>query len=293
MARAKTEKQGPKFVQYFDRVLQALNELGGSGRRTEVVDYIATKWGVPEDESEILNDGSTRFSKNVNWARFYLAKAGLIDGSTRGVWSLTDQSQKIRLTHAQALEIFDRVQSQFSNRSTPTESGGLTEDIVDQEEILEKTNHRELALQKILSLPPAGFERLCQRLLRESSFDQVTVTGRSGDGGIDGNGILKMNPFVSFRIAFQCKRYAGSVGSDVIRNFRGSIMGRADKGIIMTTGTFTAEARKESTRDGATPIELVDGEMILNLLEDLQLGMIPKRTITIYEVDDSFFNEYR
>jgi restriction system protein len=113
------------------------------------------------------------------------------------------------------------------------------------------------------SLPPDGFERLCQRILRESGFQQVVVTGRSGDGGIDGVGVLQMNPFVSFNVLFQCKRYQGAVSPSQIRDFRGAMVGRADKGIIMTTGTFTLDAKKEARRDGVPPIELVDGEALL------------------------------
>ncbi len=140
-----------------------------------------------------------------------------------------------------------------------------------------------------MALPPSGFERLCQRLLRESGFQQVIVTGRSGDGGIDGNGLLQINPFVSFQVLFQCKRYAGSVSASQIRDFRGAMMGRADKGIILTTGTFTKDAKNEAIRDGAPPIELVDGEKLLAMFEQLELGLKP---VTTYEIDDDFFGEF-
>ncbi len=68
------------------------------------------------------------------------------------------------------------------------------------------------------------------------------------------------------------------------------MMGRADKGIIIPTGTFTTEATKEARRDGAPPIELVDGETLKQMFEKLELGVKPK---TVYEVDASFFEEYR
>jgi restriction system protein len=139
------------------------------------------------------------------------------------------------------------------------------------------------------SPPPGGFERVSQRLLCESGFERVIITGKSGDGGIDGHGILQVNPFVSFTVLLQCKRYAGAVSASQVRDFRGAMMGRADKGII-TTGTFTTEATKEARRDGAPPIELVDGETLVQMFERLELGVKPK---TIYEVDDAFFEEYR
>ncbi|MDP2401913.1 MAG: restriction endonuclease, partial [Actinomycetota bacterium] len=134
-----------------------------------------------------------------------------------------------------------------------------------------------------------GFEAFSQRLLRESGFQDVKVTGRSGDGGIDGIGILEVNPLVSFKVLFQCKRYAGTVTPSQVRDFRGAMMGRADKGIILTTGSFTSEARKEGVRDGVPPIELVDGEKLVNMLEELELGLVPVRA---YRIDDSFFDDF-
>ena len=140
------------------------------------------------------------------------------------------------------------------------------------------------------SLPAEGFERLSQRLLRESGFTQVTVTGRSRDGGIDGYGTLQVNPLVSFRVLFQCKKYEGSVLPSHVRDFRGAMTGRTDKGIIITTGTFTAEARREASRDGAPPIELIDGEKLIDMFQELELGLKP---VTTFEIDEKFFDEFR
>jgi restriction system protein len=160
---------------------------------------------------------------------------------------------------------------------------------VDVEEI-EMLDHRTNLLNLIKSLPPSGFERLSQRLLRESGFQKVTVTGKTGDGGIDGIGILQVNPFVSFNVLFQCKRYQGAVTPSQIRDFRGAMMGRADKGIIITTGTFTLDAKKEARRDGAPPIELVDGDTLVQMFEQQQLGLIPRTT---YDVDEKFFDDFK
>jgi restriction system protein len=151
------------------------------------------------------------------------------------------------------------------------------------------SDHRTKLIEVLQALSPSGFERLCQRLLREAGFEQVTVTGRSGDGGIDGHGVLGLNAFVSFKVLFQCKRYQGSVTPGDVRDFRGALQGRADKGIILTTGSFTSEARREAARDGAPPIELVDGEKLVRLFEELELGLKPRKA---YDLDPSFFKEY-
>lgn len=150
-------------------------------------------------------------------------------------------------------------------------------------------NHRTLILDRLRNLTPSGFERFAQRLLRESDFEEVTVTGRSGDGGIDGVGILQVNALVSFKVLFQCKKYSGAVTPSQVRDFRGAMQGRADKGIILTTGTFTGDARKEAVRDGVPPIELVDGDKLVSMLEKLELGLRP---VKAFAVDEGFFEEF-
>jgi restriction system protein len=286
--------QGPKFVQFFGPLIEALKTLGGSGRPDEVKNVMVERLGISEQEqSEVLNSGASRFSNKVDWARFYLVRAGYLDSSTRGVWSLTDSGRTVTLSQRDALAIFKRVRSEMKADSAQVpvedESNG---DELDEGSLVERQNvdYRTTLLQTIAGLSPSGFERLCQRLLRESGFENVIVTGRTGDGGIDGTGILQITPFVSFKVLFQCKRYSGSVSPSQVRDFRGAMLGRTDKGIIITTGTFTSEARKEAIRDGVPQIELVDGEKLVNMFEALKLGLIPKVT---FDVDYDFFGEFR
>jgi len=160
----------------------------------------------------------------------------------------------------------------------------------DVDSVDSNSDYKTDLISTLQALPPEGFERICQRLLRESGFQQVAVTGKSGDGGIDGHGILQINPLVSFKVLFQCKRYQGAVAVSAVRDFRGALQGRAEKGIILTTGTFTTDAKKEAIRDGATPIELVDGEKLVEMFEELSLGLRPKKD---YELIGSFFDEFR
>jgi restriction system protein len=289
---------GPKFVRFFSPVIEALKALGGSGRPSEVRDFIAKKLNISEQErTELLEGGAPRFDNQVAWARFYLVKAGLMDSSKRGVWSLNDNGRAIEsLSFDDALLIFKRVHAEF--QTDRDSSGELAPEDQEVEETIapheitinDDSSYRKKLLEILLSLPPSGFERLCQRLLRESGFEQVMVTGRSGDGGIDGHGILQINPFVSFKVLFQCKRYAGSVSSSQVRDFRGAMMGRADKGIIITTGTFTPDAQKEALRDGVPPLELVHGDKLLDMFENLELGLVPRKT---FDVDIHFFKEFQ
>lgn len=282
---------GPQFVRYFRPVIDALKELGNSGTPSEVREIISDRLHLTDDQlNETMESGASRFQNQVAWARFYLNKAGYIASSKRGVWSLTEKGIASQLTDEQALEVFHGVQAQFleAYRAEQEEEG---EDGVAPPDVgfVPTSDYRTSLLEKIRSLPASGFERLCQRLLRESGFQQVEVTGRSGDGGIDGKGILQVSPLLSFQVLFQCKRYTGSVSPSQIRDFRGAVMGRADKGIFLTTGTFTAEARREASRDGATPIELVDSDKLIQMFKDLELGLVPKTT---YDIDNTFFDEF-
>lgn len=291
-----------RFAHYINPVIEAINVLGGSARPQEVYKQIANTLNLPDNVlNEEKKSGGSKFENQVAWARFYLAKADIIDSSRHGVWSLTDKGRKItKLNNNEVQELIREVKAQSLPSSWVAQPSSTvivrkktTQDEEEQTEEAppsEESNYRVQLLDTILALPPDGFERLCQRLLRESGFQEVTVTGRSGDGGIDGIGILKINPFVSFKALFQSKRYSGSVSSPQIRDFRGAMMGRADKGIIITTGTFTADAKREAVRDGVPPIELVDGEMLLNMFEQLELGL---KSRTTYDLDLSFFNDFK
>jgi restriction system protein len=221
-----------------------------------------------------------------------LAKAGYIDSSTKGVWSLTEAGRLAKLSHGDAVVLFQKIHQQFSVERKKQKGEKKKEEKSESSEIFVESDidYRVLLMKKLMELPPNGFERLCQRLLRESGFESVTVTGRSGDGGLDGIGVLEVNPFVSFKVLFQCKRYTGSIAPSQVRDFRGAMMGRADKGIILTTGTFTSDAKKESIRDGVPPIELVDGEKLIDLFESLELGLKHKKA---FDVDEKFFDDFR
>lgn len=292
MAKRKKSTEGAQFVRWFGPLLDALRKLGGSGTPDEVVDRIASDLSLSDEiQNDLLPSGEPRFRNQVAWARFYLVREELLDSSKRGVWSLTERGRSTSLSPDESREIFLRwvriFQEQRRNKAA-SEQEPIEEQVA--EATGEPSNDYRSAIQRILlALPAPGFERLSQRLLREAGFTHVVVTGQSGDGGIDGHGTLQINPFVSFKVLFQCKRYAKSVAPSHVRDFRGAMAGRADKGIIITTGTFTAEARREAGRDGVPPIELIDGEKLVDMLAQLELGLKP---ITTYEVDRGFFNEF-
>jgi restriction system protein len=278
MKRAK----GPKFLRFALPVLEALRDLGGSGKPAEVVDSVIEALAIPEEEQqETTKNGNSRVKNQIAWARFYLAKGGFIDPSERGIWRLTKRGETAKLSDDDVYAMFKSVQGEMHIKDVEHEDADAIIDDMQQEADL---------LNMLRSLSAEGFERICQLLLRKSGFEKVEVTGRSGDGGIDGHGILELTPFVSFKVLFQCKRYTDRpVSASHVRDFRGAMMGRADKGIILTTGQFTSDAQKEARRDGVPPIELVNGEKLVSMFEHLQLGVRQK---TVFEIDRQFFDDY-
>ncbi len=281
----------PKYDDLFSPTLKVLRTLGGSGAIDEINDAMAATIGVTKAQADVTypKSGAPVLPDRMSWARSFLKLPGLVANPTRGVWVLTEAGQaatdKPNAELKQIVSVAYKASLAAKKAAEEAEEGGTepgatTDGVVGWSDQL---------LGRVQAIEPAAFERLCQRLLRESGFTRVEVTGKSGDGGIDGAGVLRMN-LISFQVLFQCKRWKGSVGSEVVRNFRGAMQGRADKGLIITTGTFTADARKEATRDGAPAIDLIDGEALCLLLKDLKLGVrIETRTVEDVTVDERFF----
>jgi len=256
----------PTHDSMMNPLLQALKALGGSGTIEEINSKIAQIAGLTDEQLEILHDpergGATEIEYRLGWTRTYLKRYGILENSSRGVWALTQEGRK--LDRIDEKEIVRTVREQ--NRAKKIETSES------ESEIGEQTWEDDL-LRTLLKMEPSAFERLIQRMLRESGFIQVEVTGRSGDGGIDGRGIMRLGGLLSFHVIFQCKRWQGSVGAGQVRDFRGAMVGRADKGLLITTGIFTQDAVREATRDGAPAIDLIDGDQLLGKLKQLSLGV--------------------
>lgn len=272
----------PKYDELFNPILQALHQLGSSASISEQEERVASNLGLSdEDISEIHRGTKTKLSYNMAWARTYLKKFGLLDNSSRGVWILTPQGQKT--DHVDKEEV-KRFVLALDRENLETES-------IETIEAIDELTWEDNALEAVKNMHPDAFERLCQRILRESGFIQVEITGRSGDGGIDGRGVVKLGNILSFHVHFQCKRYKDTVSPSVIRDFRGAMVGRADKGIVITTGTFSREARLEALRDGAPPLDLVDGDDLVRLLKAFRLGIdVTEKTIEEVSVNEDWFS---
>jgi len=283
------KRKQAEFLQWLGPILDALRDLGGSGKPREVSSWIAEKLHISDDVlNSTLNSGESRFHNQVAWARQYLIWENYLDKNIKGAWVLTTLGEQKHLT----LEESRLIVKKWVDIFTKARKTGIKPDIIESpvEVGVELISNDNLNLLNVLqNLSPKGFENICKLLLRESGFENVEVTGQSHDGGIDGYGILEINPFVTFKVLFQCKRYKGGVSRSQVGDFRNAMLGRAEKGIIITTGHFTNEAIKEANRDGAPKVELVDGEKLVKMFEKVELGVKPK---TVYEVDINFFEPF-
>jgi restriction system protein len=262
-----------KFDDLFNPTLNALKRLGDSGSVSEIEEQVIDILKLTEDAiNEIHRESTTKLYYRLAWARNYLKRCELIENSSRGVWTLTENGQKTEKVDQDKVKkvVLKKDKEQRINKR---KSGKGEPNLENKTKEVEEFGWRDKLIGTTKNIKPDQFERLCQRLLRELGFVNIDVTGRTNDGGIDGKGIIKLGGVLSYHIVFQAKRYQGSVSSSIIRDFRGAMSGRADKGLVLTTGSFTREAKKEATRDGATPIDLIDGNEFAEKLKELQLGV--------------------
>lgn len=293
MPRKKKFDKVPTYDKLIIPTLKALKELGGSGSIEEINEKVYEIANLDDEILQIPHDENgfqTKVEYRLAWSRTYLKKYGLIINSSRGIWALTDS--EIEIDEISSDKIVKTVREQSRKRKSDKKKIESNKEIEEEveEDLEDELEWKEELLQVLQNIEPSAFERLCQRLLRESGFTQVEITGKVGDGGIDGKGIVKISGFLSFHVIFQCKRYKGSVTSSQIRDFRGAMQGRADKGLFITTGNFTRDAIKEATRDGAPPIDLIDGEVLCEKLKEYSLG-VKTELIEKVEITSEWFKK--
>ncbi len=260
---------------------------------SEINERVVEQGDFTSEQQAILHgDGPrTEIEYRLAWARTYLRLMDLVDNSARGVWTLTEPGRQVEESQIKELHVRARRKRQRERAdrrsATSARDGQKDNDTETNNGPDDEEKWREQLLDVIMAMAPDGFERLAQRLLREAGFISVKVTGGSGDGGIDGLGLYRMS-LVSFPVFFQCKRYRGNVPPSAVRDFRGAMAGRGDKGLLITTGTFSSEAKKEATRPGAPPIDLIDGDALCDLLKKHSIGVKTEMVESI-TVERQFF----
>ncbi len=298
--RQKIDKRIPRYHQLIIPTFLALKKLGGSGKNEEILDQIILDMNISDEVVDIQHKGRTNKSElsyQADWARTYLRLYGVIENSARGVWTIKPDYVSVETLDSK--EIVDAVVQETrkssgnkSPKASPQGVQNIPEDDDPTNDYAEYPDEakpwREQLAEVLQNMDPYAFERLSQRLLRECGFSQVEVTKKSGDGGIDGTGKLRINGIFSFNVAFQCKRYKGLVGAGEIRDFRGSLTTDIEKGVMITTGSFSKAAKEEASNPGKQQIDLIDGEEFINKIAEYGIGVKP---ITTYEIDVDFFKK--
>lgn len=286
----------PGYRKLIIPTYDALLALGGSGTNGEIYDQIIKTMNLTDEMIDEAHLGSliqTELEYQLAWARTYLKNYGVIENSARCVWSLTNKyTARVELDEKEVIDASSRRKKHVENNVIKEDKIDIPEDDIENNDDTEYPDEikpwREQISEVLMSMDPYGFERLSQRVLRECGFTNVEVTKKSGDGGIDGIGKLRINGIFTFNVAFQCKRYKGMVSAGDIRDFRGSLTTNIEKGIFITTGKFSKAAKEEASNPGKQQIDLIDGDDFINKLAEYELGLKP---VVVYEIDEEFFNK--
>ena len=290
----------PTYTELIVPTYEALKQLGGSGTNNEIYESVIANLHLSDevlDEPHLGSINQSEVEYQLAWARTYLKNYGIIVNSARSVWSITSEYASGLTVSAKEIVAFTvqrnaKKREMAKNNEVQAEQPGKPQDDIQNNDEVEFPDEvkpwRQQLANVLQNMDPYGFERLSQRLLRECGFTQVAVTKKSGDGGIDGIGKLKINGIVSFNVAFQCKRYKGLVSSGDIRDFRGSLTTDIEKGIFITTGSFSKAAKDEATTPGKKQIDLIDGEEFISKLAEYSIGV---KEVKTYEIDEDYFSK--
>lgn len=287
--RQKTDERIPRYSDLIVPTFNALKELGGSGSNDEILTTVIKNLALSDDVVDFPHKGSTSITElayQLAWARTYLKNYGAIENSARSIWSIHSGYSQVESVNAK-----DVIQVVVQKKKAGRDQAALENDTPHDDGVDlpdEVKPWRQKLLEILQNMDPYGFERLIQRVLRECGFSQVEVTKKSGDGGIDGTGKLRISGIFSFNVAFQCKRYSGVVGSGAVRDFRGSLTKNIEKGVLITTGTFSKAAKDEAADPGKQQIDLMDGEDLIDKIAECNIGV---REVRSYEIDEEFFKK--
>jgi len=251
-------------------LLQEIEAAGGEAKPSELYNKVARHFSqLTSADQKVIHprSGLPIWRNRVQWARQHLVNKGQIDASIRGIWKITDKGRaKLGVVPP-----------------PPPPSPSTIGALLDRERQQISVQLHEL----LMNIHPQQFEAFAARLLESVGFADVEVTKYVGDGGIDGYGNLEMG-VVKVRAAFQVKRWRNNVPPAEVNQFRGAIMGEFDQGIFITTSDFSDEAKKVSSKRGAVPIVLINGDRIVNIMLEKGLG-VRQEPLTVTRIDEEFF----
>lgn len=281
--------QVPGYAELIEATFLAMKQLGGSGHNDEINKKVYEILAVPDSILEIIHTGRDSFSEidyRLAWARTLLKNYGAIINSARCVWVISPEFANVEGVCGAEIEKCKNASGRNAKIDKSKTNNTEQDSAIDIP--AEIKPWRQRVYEILVGMNPFAFERLTQRILRESGFTDVEVTKRTGDGGIDGYGKLKINGVISFNIAFQCKRYQGTVGAPEIKDFRGSLTRNVEKGLFVTTGTYSNAAKEEAANIGKQQIDLIDGEGLIDMLAEYSIGL---KEVKDYEIDEEYFSK--
>lgn len=295
MTNANIHQKFPDALAYMPRIVLALRDMDGVGKAAAVKEWIvATMTESKEQINEtVLDSGVPKYQNDIQWARMFLVNANMLEPmaiSGRGVWKLTPSGLSTPVDADSMAKVYVLATKKGKKAKSETQAAPGEDD---QQLGLPGLDSWEHHLKGLLTtMPHQGFERLCAEIMTKNGLHATRVTGQSGDKGIDGEGLLAFDTLelVSIRVAWQCKRFnEGTVGSDAVRNFRGSLDHATDHGVIFTTSTFTTSALQEATQAGKKAIRLVDLSGLIEQMFKLKLGISPEPP---HVVDKQYFEKF-
>ncbi len=300
------------MIPSLDELMLPMLKFLGDGQEhsmREVEDHLAKVFNLTEEEiaQRYEVSGDSIFKNRVSWARTYLLKAKLIDAPRRGYVIITDRgrdvlAQNLTRLDCKFLEKYPEFFSFYngSKPKGPTINGG-DEVRTPEEEISENLDQLNQALkddllQRVLSLSPARFEMLVIQLIVRmgygGSFEEVSqLLGKAGDEGVDG--VIKEDVLGLDNVYIQAKRWTqGSIGRPEVQSFVGALQGKgANKGIFITTATFTKDAWQYAESLKGIKVVLIDRDKLLDYMIRYNVGVHVDRVLEIKKIDEDYFLE--
>ena len=293
MASTRQQAGIPPYPELRSITLEAMRGVSLPASNDEINSAVADALNLTSHQRSVLhvNSNQTELAYCVAWARTALRVGGAVQNAGRALWTLTEEGWSIT-----AETVNQRYEAHLAERAAARRESVDDMDGADSADLpqdLEELDWRGELLDRLMNMSPQGFEHLSGALLRAAGFHGVTVTRQSSDGGIDAFAVYRPQGLISFRTTVQCKRWSGGIGSDRVQAFQGASMGKADRGILITTGHFTPAAETQAQAPGAFPVDLVDGDALCELLRENSLGVrTVERKVEDITVDQAYFAQF-
>ena len=288
----------PKFDETFLPILETL-KTGKIYKTRDLIEEVKTRFYLELSEEQLRQEtksGDLLIDNRIAWGKSYLKKGGYVFFPERGYVQITEKGKG----HSASLTVRDLEnetslfdfykQAPKSNTSTiPETNASSPQDLIDEGFKRIDDDVKTELLAKLKGTNPYFFEKVVLRLLKKMGYGEFVETPKSGDGGIDG--IINEDQLGLDKIYIQAKRFnEGKVRETDIRNFIGAMSGDTNKGVFVTTSDFDIKAL-EKARSAHHKIICIDGEKLVELMHQFNIGIQVKTIYEIKQIDEDFFDD--